>query len=148
MGRWKKLSHTIYECTYHIVWIPKYRYRVLTGYVRYYVRDTIRKLCSWKKLQIGAGNVCVDHVHLVVEIPPNWSVSQVVGYLKGKSALKIFDNFPILKKRYWNKHFWSPGYCVSTVGLNKEQIEKYVRWQQKKDQAMEELGQQNMFVMP
>lgn len=146
MSRWKKLSHTIYECTYHVVWIPKYRYRVMTGDVRYYVRDSIRKLSTWKKLPIAAGNVCSDHVHLVLEIPPNWSVSQVIGYLKGKSALKIFDKFPHLQKRYWNKHFWSPGYCVSTVGLNKEQIEKYVRWQQKKDREIEEMGQQNMFV--
>ena len=95
----EKLNHTIYECTYHVVWIPKYRYRVMTGDVRYYVRDSIRKLSSWKKLPIAVGNVCSDHVHLVVEIPPNWSVSQVIGYLKGKSALKIFDRFPHLSKK-------------------------------------------------
>jgi len=146
MGRWKKLSHTIYESTYHVVWMPNYRYRVMTGDVRHYIRDTIRKLCSWKKLEIYAGNVCNDHVHLVIEIPPNWSVSHVIGFLKGKSALRIMDKFPHLRKRYWTKHFWSPGYCVSTVGLNKEQIEKYVRWQQKRDREMEDLGQQNLFA--
>jgi len=146
MGRWKKLSHTSYECKYHLVWIPKYRYRVMDGQVRYYVRDALRRLCSWRKMEIVAGNVCVDHVHMVLDVPPNWSVSQVVGYLKGKTALKIMDRFPHLKKRYWNKHFWASGYCVSTVGLNKEQIVQYVRWQQKKDREIEELGQQNMFA--
>ena len=108
MGRLKKLSHTVYECKYHVVWIPKYRYKVMDGEIRYYIRDVIRRLCEFKKMEIIAGNVCSDHVHLLLEIPPNWSVSQVVGYLKGKSALKIFDKFPRLHKRYWNKHFWSP----------------------------------------
>ena len=146
MARWKKLSHTIFDCTYHVVWIPKFRYRVMTGELRYYIMDAIRKLSSWKKLEIAAGNVCVDHVHLVVMIPPNMSVSYAIGFLKGKSALKIMEKFRHLRKRYWTKHFWSPGYCVSTVGLNKEQIEKYVRWQQKRDREMEDLGQQNLFA--
>lgn len=146
MARFKKLSHSIYETKYHVVWIPKYRYRVMHGAVRYYVRDAIRRLCEWKKLEIVQGNVCRDHIHLVLWIPPNAAVSRVVGYLKGKSALKIFDKFPHLHKRYWNKHFWSPGYCVSTVGLDEDQIVKYVRWQQRKDREIEEHGQQNLFV--
>ena len=146
MSRFKKLSHTIYECKYHVVWIPKYRFHVMTGEIRYYVRDTIRRLCEWKKLEIIQGNVKSDYIHLVLWIPPNRSVSSAIGFLKGKSALKIFDRFPHLKKRYWNKHFWSPGYCISMVGLDEEKIVKYVRWQQKKDREMEELGQQNLFA--
>ena len=146
MSRFKKLSHTIYESKYHLVWIPKYRFRIMTGTIRYYIRDKIRRLCEWKKLEIVQGNVKPDHIHLVLWIPPKFSVSSIVGYLKGKSALGIFDKFQHLKKRYWNKHFWSPGYCVSTVGLDEEEIVKYVRWQQKKDQEIEEIGQQNLFV--
>ena len=146
MSRFKKLSHTIYQSKYHVVWIPKYRFHVMTGEIRYYVRDAIRRLCEWKKLEIIQGNVKSDHIHLVLWIPPNRSVSSTIGFLKGKSALKIFDRFPQLKKRYWNKHFWSPGYCVSTVGLDEEKIVKYVRWQQKKDREIEELGQQNLFA--
>ena len=86
------------------------------------------------------GNVQVDHLHLVLSIPPKYSVSQVLGYLKGKSALKMFDRYPDLKKRYWGRHFWAKGYCVSTVGLDEERIRKYVRWQMKKDRAAEQLG--------
>ena len=146
MSRFHKLSHTIYECKYHVVWIPKYRFKIMTGELRYYIRDKICKLCEWKKLEIIQGNVKSDHVHLIFEIPPKFAVSSTVGYLKGKSALGIFDRFPALKKRYWNKNFWSPGYCVSTVGLDEEKIVKYVRWQQNKDKEMEENGQQNLFT--
>lgn len=147
MGRFKKLSHTIYECKYHVVWIPKYRYRVMTGETRMYVHNMLRRLCDWKKLEIVEQNVQPEHVHLVLWIPPNWAVSQVIGFLKGKTALRIMDKFPGLRKRYWTKHFWSPGYCVSTVGLDEEKIQKYVRWQQRKDQESENpVQQQNLFT--
>ena len=145
MSCFKKLSHTIYECKFHVVWIPKYRYRVMTGDIRAYVHNQLRRLCDWKKLEIIEMNVQVDHVHIVQWIPPNFAVSQVVGFLKGKTALRIMDKFPSLRKRYWTKHFWSPGYCVTTVGLDEEQIQKYVRWQQKKDQDQEQIEQQNLF---
>ena len=114
MSRFKKLSHTIYECKFHVVWIPKYRYRVMTGDIRAYVHNQLRRLCDWKKLEIIEMNVQVDHVHIVQWIPPNFAVSQVVGFLKGKTALRIMDKFPSLRKRYWTKHFWSPGYCVTS----------------------------------
>lgn len=146
MGRFKKLSHTIYECKFHVTWIPKYRYRVMTGEIQAYVNNTIRRLCAWKKLEIIELNVQPDHVHIVLWIPPNWSVSQVIGFLKGKTALKIMDKFPALRKRYWTKHFWSPGYCVSSVGLNEEMIQKYVKWQQKRDQQNDNPDQQNLFT--
>lgn len=145
MGRFKKLSHTIYECKFHSIWIPKYRYRVMTGEIRAYIHNQLRRLCEWKKLEIIEMNVQPEHVHIVLWIPPNLAVSQVLGFLKGKTALRIMDKFPSLRKRYWTKHFWSPGYCVTTIGLDEEMIQKYVRWQQKKDQAQEQIEQQNLF---
>ena len=131
--KFKKLSHTIYECKYHVVWCPKYRFRVMDGQIRYYVRDVIRRLCEWKKYEILEGNVCRDHIHLILEIPPHTAVSKAIGFIKGKSAIKIFNKFGSLKKKYWGMHFWAKGYCVSTIGLDEERIKKYVRWQQNND---------------
>jgi putative transposase len=115
----------------------------MDGDVRFYVRDVIRRLCEWKHLTIIQGNVQKDHVHLVLEIPPNQSVSFVVDFLKGRSAIKIFDRHKELRKKYWGMHFWSTGYFVSTVGVNEEQIVKYIRWQQKKDCKQD--NQENLF---
>ena len=145
MSRFKKLSHTIYECKYHMVWIPKYRYRVMTGEIQSYIHNQLRRLCEWKKLDIIEMNVQPEHVHIVLWIPPNLAVSQVLGFLKGKTALRIMDKFTSLRKRYWTKHFWSPGYCVTTIGLDEEQIQQYVRWQQKKEMEQEQVEQQNLF---
>jgi putative transposase len=133
MKRFKKLSHTVYECKYHVVWCPKYRFRVMDEKIRYYVRDVIRRVCSWKKLTIVEGNVCKDHIHLVIEIPPHTSVSNAMGKIKGRSAIKIFNKFHSLRKKYWGHHFWAKGYCVSTIGLDEEKVRKYVRYQQRKD---------------
>ena len=105
----------------------------MDGKIRYYVRDVIRRLCEWKKLEIISGNVQKDHVHLILSIPPHTSVSLAVGYIKGRSAIKIFNRFSSLKKKYWGCHFWAKGYCVSTVGLDEEKVKKYVRWQQQKN---------------
>ena len=138
MARLKKLSHTVYECKYHVVWLPKYRYRVMTGDVRACVTNTIRRLCDWKKLDVLEMNVMPEHLHIVLEIAPNRRVSEVIGFLKGKSALAIFKKFPSMRKKYWGMHYWSSGYCVSTIGYNEEDIRNYVRWQQKKDQEMDE----------
>ena len=101
------------------------------------VRAIIRQLCEWKKIEILAGNVQVDHVHLVISFPPKHSASEVIGFLKGKSAIKIFDRHLDLKKRYWGRHFWAKGYCVSTVGLDEEKIKEYVTWQTKKNKDTE-----------
>ena len=139
MSRFNKLSHSIWECKYHLVWCPKYRYMILCGQLGRSVRSIIKELCEWKKLEIIAGNVQKDHIHLVISIPPKYSASEVVGYLKGKSAIKILDKYPQLKRRYWGRHFWAKGYCVSTVGINEEEIKKYVRWQLKKDSDTDQL---------
>lgn len=138
MNQFKRLAHAVWRCKYHIVWCPKYRFRVLKGEIGRSLREIIRQLCEWKKIEILEGNIQVDHIHLVLEIPPKYSVSEAVGFIKGKSAIKIFDYHHELKKRYWGRHFWSKGYCVSTVGLDEEQIRRYVRHQLHKDQQAEQ----------
>ena len=139
MSDFKKLAHAVWECKYHIVWCPKYRFRILKGEIAKTVREIIKQLCEWKQVEIVAGNVQIDHIHLVLSVPPKYSISGLIGFLKGKSAIKVFDIHLELKKRYWGRHFWAKGYCVSTIGLNEEHIKKYVRWQLKKDQSMEQL---------
>ena len=137
MKQFKKLSHAVWDCKYHVVWCPKYRFRMLKGDLAKSVRVIIRQLCEWKKIEILAGNVQLDHVHLVLSFPPKYSVAEVIGFLKGKSAIKIFDRHLALKKRYWGRHFWAKGYCVSTVGLDEEKIKKYVTWQTNKNKDTE-----------
>ena len=107
---------------YHLIWCPKYRFKILNGALQRSVGDLLGQLCEWKKLEILEMNVQEDHVHLLLSIPPKFSVSEVVGFLKGKSAIKIFDKHMELKKRYWGRHFWAKGYCVSTVGLDEKRI--------------------------
>jgi len=139
MSGFKRLAHSIWQCTYHIVWCPKYRFKILKVAVQRLVEDILRQLCEWKKLDVLEMNVQEDHVHLLVSIPPKLSVSEVVGFLKGKCTIKIFDKHLELKKKYWGRHFWVKGYCVSTVGLDEEKIRKYVKWQQGKDKQTEQL---------
>jgi putative transposase len=127
MSDFKKLAHSVWECKYHLVWCPKYRFRVLKGDNNKKVQSIIEQLYDWKKLEIFDLNVLIDHIHLILSIAPKYSVSEIVGFLKGKSAIKVLDRYPWLKSRYWDRHFWTKGYCVSTVGLNEEQIRKYVR---------------------
>ena len=123
------LAHCKWECQYHIVFIPKYRKKKLYGLVRDDVREIIRTLCKYKKVEIIAGAVCADHVHLCVSIPPKLSVSDFVGYLKGKSALMIFDKHPEMGNK-WDRSFWARGYYVSTVGnVDEETVEEYIRRQ-------------------
>ncbi len=126
------VSHTKWNCIYHIVFIPKYRRKVLYGKVRREVREVIRKLCEYKQIEILAGAVADDHVHLCVKIPPKMSVAEFMGYLKEKSALMVFDLHPEMKQG--NRHFWARGYYVDTVGRNEEQIRKYVQDQEEQDQ--------------
>jgi REP-associated tyrosine transposase len=133
--QFKKLAHSLYECKYHIVFCPKYRYKILQAEVAQYVRQQIYLLSNQKDdIEIIEVNVQSDHVHLVATIPPKYAVSQFMGFLKGKLALRLFDRYPQLRKKYWGQHVWSRGYCVSTVGLDEERIVKYVKWQNKKDE--------------
>jgi putative transposase len=137
--QFKRLAHAVWQCKYHVVWCPKYRYRILRGELGKKVRDIIRQLCEWKKIEILEGNIQIDHIHLVLEIPPKYSISEAVGFLKGKSAIKLFDFHLELKRRYWGRHFWAKGYCVSTVGLDEAQIRNYVRYQLHKDKQAEQI---------
>ncbi len=141
----KRLSHTIYECKYHIVFCPKYRFRILEGEVAGFVLKNVYQLLGYKeKVEVLEANVQPDHVHMVVSIPPKYSVSSLMGYLKGKLALRLFQRYEKLGKRYWGRHIWSRGYCVSTVGLDEEKIRLYVRWQEQKEKEIES-KQLNLF---
>ena len=124
------LSHTKWECQYHIVFIPKYRRKVLYGQVRNDVQEILQTLCEYKKVEIVEGAVCADHIHLCVRIPPKMAVSEFMGYLKGKSALMIYDRHPELGNKF-ERDFWARGYYVSTIGnVNEETIRKYIKEQQ------------------
>ena len=137
--RFKKLSHSLYECKYHIVFCPKYRYRVFGAEVGQYVQEQISQLVRKKELvEVLELNVQPDHVHIVFEIPPKYAVSEVMGFLKGKLALKLFERYPQLGRKYWGRHLWARGYCVSTVGIDEEMIRQYVRWQEKQERDDEE----------
>ena len=137
--RFRKLSHTLYECKYHIVFCPKYRFKIFKDEIGRYTEREIHSLCRQKDLiEVLELNVKPDHVHMVTWIPPKYSVSSVMGYLKGKLALKLFQRYESLGKKYWGRHLWCRGYCVSTVGLNEKQIREYVKWQEKKEKEIEE----------
>ena len=121
-------------CKYHIIFCPKYRYKVLEGRAEVFVRNNLYKLCGQKdQVTIEEVNIQPDHVHLIISIPPKYAVSEIMGFLKGKLALKLFQEQKELTKQYWGRHLWSRGYCVSTIGLNEEQIRKYVKWQQERE---------------
>ena len=134
------LAHTKWMCKYHIVFTPKYRRKMIYNQYREDVREIIKQLCSYKGVEILGGNVMSDHVHILVSIPPKMSVSSFMGYLKGKSALMMFDRYANLKYKFVNRHFWSEGYYVSTVGLNEAVIKKYIQDQEKYDIAMDKLS--------
>ncbi|WP_324285521.1 IS200/IS605 family transposase [Lactiplantibacillus plantarum] len=134
------LAHTKWLCKYHIVFTPKYRRKIIYNQYRRDLQDDIRLLCQYKGVKILEGHMMPDHVHLLVSIPPKLSVASFMGYLKGKSALMMFDQHANLKYKFGNRHFWSVGYYVSTVGLNEATIRKYIRDQEKHDQAQDRLS--------
>ena len=121
------LSHTVWECKYHVVWVPKRRRRVIYGRLRQEVVRILRRLCEYKGIEIVEGKACLDHIHLCLSIPPKYSVAGMVGYLKGKSSMILFEQFSKLKKNFKGHHFWARGYYVNTVGLDEGKIKKYIR---------------------
>ena len=138
MTKYRKLSHVVYRCDYHIVFVPKYRFRVLTGAVAELVEHDIRVLSEWREVKVWELSVQTDHVHLVCSIPPKVSVSKFLGLLKGKLAIKLFKSYPKFRKKpYWGNHFWARGYFVSTVGVDEEMIRRYVRHQEKRERQEE-----------
>ena len=131
----ESLAHTKWECKYHIVFAPKYRRQIIYGKIKSDIGVMLRKLCEYKGIEIIEAEACKDHIHMLVSIPPKYSVSQIMGYLKGKSSLMIYEKYANLKYKYGNRHFWCRGYYVSTVGRNKRTIEEYIRNQLQEDYA-------------
>ncbi len=134
MKQYNRLSHSIWHCQYHIVFCPKYRYKVLEGKTEVFVRNQLYRLCAQKdQLTVIEINIQPDHVHLILSVPPKYSISDTMGFIKGKLAISLFAHQKELTKKYWGKHLWSRGYCVSTVGLDETKIRQYVKWQQLRD---------------
>ena len=137
MSRFRRLSHTIWHCQYHIVWVPKYRYRVLVGPVGEAVYTGVQAICGFAGCEVIELNVQQDHVHLLVMVPPKVSISDYLGTIKGRTAIRVLNKYKHLKQKpYWGNRFWSRGYCVDTVGLDSEMIQKYVKYQQVKEQRV------------
>ena len=136
----KSLSHTKWNCKYHIVFAPKYRRQVIYGKIKADIGIMLRKLCEYKQVEILEAEASKDHIHMLVSIPPKYSVSQIMGYLKGKSSLMIFEKYANLKYKYGNRHFWCRGYYVSTVGRNKKAIAEYIRNQLQEDVSSDQMS--------
>jgi len=130
MREWQSLSHVKWECKYHVVIVPKYRKRVLYGRAKREVGKIIRQLCRQKEVELLEGHAMPDHIHLVLSVPPKLSIAMVLGYLKGKSAIHIHRQLEGVNRGFTGRHFWSRGYCVSTIGLDEETIRAYVRNQE------------------
>ena len=129
----KVLAHTVWECRYHIVWVPKNRRKILYGKLRKEVGNIIRKLCEYKGVEVIEGKACSDHLHICLAIPPKYSISTIVGYLKGKSAMIVFEKYSGLKKNFKGHSFWARGYYVSTVGLDEARVRKYIQEQEENE---------------
>lgn len=136
----ESLAHTKWNCKYHIVFAPKYRRQVIYGKIKEDIGKMLRKLCEYKDVEIIEAEACKDHIHMLVSIPPKHSVSQVMGYLKGKSSLMIFEKYANIKYKYGNRHFWCRGYYVDTVGRNRKVIEEYIRKQLIEDKDADQMG--------
>jgi len=140
MESYQSLNHTKWECKYHVVWIPKYRKKKLYAELRRRLGEIFKGLASHRESKILEGHLMVDHIHILIEIPPKYSVAQVVGYLKGKSAIQIARNFEGRQKNFTGAHFWARGYFVSTVGLDETVIREYIRNQENDDRNNDQLN--------
>lgn len=134
------LAHTKWECKYHGVFAPKYRRQVIYGKIKQDIGQMLRKLCEYKGVEIIEAEACKDHIHMLVSIPPKYSIAQIMGYLKGKSGLMIYEKYANLKYKYGNRHFWCRGYYVSTVGRNRRAIEQYIRNQLQEDISADQMS--------
>ncbi|MBQ8321471.1 MAG: IS200/IS605 family transposase [Clostridia bacterium] len=134
------LAHTKWNCKYHIVFAPKYRRQVIYGKIKVDIGKMLRKLCEYKQIEILEAEACKDHIHMLISVPPKYSISQVKGYLKGKSSLMIFEKYANLKYKYGNRHFWCRGFYVDIVGRNKKAIAEYIRNQLYEDHEAEQLS--------
>ena len=134
------LAHTKWNCKYHIVFAPKYRRQVIYGKIKADIGIMLRKLCEYKQVEIFEAEACKDHIQMLVSVPPKYSVSQIMGYLKGKSSLMIFEKYANMKYKYGNRHFWCRGYYVDTVGRNKKAIAEYIRNQLQEDISYDQMS--------
>ena len=141
------LAHTSWNCKYHIVFAPKYRRQVIYGRLKQDIGKTLRDLCERKGINILEAECCPDHIHMLLEIPPKYSVSQIMGYLKGKSSLIIFDRHANLKYKYGNRHFWCRGYYVDTAGKNAKKIQEYIKNQLEEDSLADQISMKE-FIDP
>ena len=134
----KHTAHSTYRCEYHIVFAPKYRRKEIYGQLKKDIGEIIRKLCNEKKVEIIEAEACPDHIHMLVSVPPYISIAQLMGFLKGKSTLMIFDRHANLKYKYGKRNFWCRGYYVDTIGRNKEAIKKYIANQSEENKLYEQ----------
>lgn len=134
------LAHTKWECKYHIVFAPKFRRKVIYNKIKSDIGYILRQLCNRKEIEIIEAEACSDHIHMLLRIPPKYSISQIMGYLKGKSSLMIFERHANLKYKYGNRHFWCRGYYVDTVGKNAKKIKEYIRNQLKEDLEYDQIS--------
>ena len=140
MGDYESLSRTKWECKYHVVFIPKYRRKVLYGELRQHLGDVFRKLALQKESRIEEGHLMLDHVHMMISIPPKYAVSQVVGFIKGKSAIHLARTYGERKRNFVGQHFWARGYFVSSVGRDEAAIREYIKNQEQEDKRLDQLN--------
>jgi putative transposase len=136
----ESLTHSVWDCKYHIVWVPKYRKKALYGNLRRYLGTIFHELAGHRESSILEGHLCLDHVHVLIKIPPKYSVAQVVGYIKGKSAIAIARNYMGRSRDFTGQNFWARGYYVSTVGMDEEVIKKYIQEQETDDKRLDQLA--------
>jgi len=140
LTEYRSLNHTEWECNYHVVFIPKYRKKVIYGEIRRHLGDVLRRLAKQRQSRIQEGHLAADHVHMMISIPPKYSVSQVIGYMKGKSAIYIARTFAGRKKNFVGQRFWARGYFDSTVGRDGPVIREYIRAHEREEQRQDQLG--------
>ena len=139
MSNYRSLSHTKWDCKYHVVFIPKYRKKVLYGQLRKHLGEVFRRLAEQKQSHVEEGHLMPDHVHMMISIPPKYAVSQVIGYIKGKSAIHLARVYGERKRNFVGQHFWARGYFVSTVGRDEAAVREYIRDQEREQQREEQL---------
>jgi len=136
LEKYKRQSHATYDCRYHIVWVTKYRFKIIDQEIEIALKWIIKEICDWKGIDILEGAVKEEHIHLYLQIPPKYSISDVLKWIKGKSAERLLRKFPKLEKQYWGRHLWARGYFVSTVGITDEVIREYIQ-KQREDEIQE-----------
>lgn len=139
LGKYKRQSHAVYDCRYHLVWVTKYRFKIIDKRIEVALKWAIKHICDWKGIDILEGAVGEEHVHLYLQIPPKYSISDTMKWIKGKSAERLLEQFQELQKQYWGRHLWARGYFVSTVGITDDIIRQYI--QRQRQEELQEFNQ-------